>query len=548
MSQAALFNVDDSDSMTIAQVAMQLNVSEASVRNWIKTSYLTSVYSGQVTRESFNQFKESIAGTEKLTRRANKLHRNSHDHVELCDRITATIKTRCSELDGESLAAEYENSLSTSYKNKEGVYYTPAHIAQSFFKQISVDFDTATFCDPCCGTGNFLVAALKAGFRPSNIYGFDIDETAVEIARLRLRELAGQDVAHIEHRDFLADVPMVGDHQLFDVIVTNPPWGKKLTKDAKETLAKRFHTKMSADSSSIFYFACHRATKPLGFIGLLLPESFFNIGTFQDTREHLLLNTIVSLHDFGKPFKGLVTKAQGFISQKLSPKSGSTVKCVVEGNTYERPQQAFSSNPGKIINLNCTEEENAVIAQIYSFPHITLRHQAKWGLGIVTGNNSKFCQTQPKDGYMPVFRGEDITVDGLEPPSCFIPADLSLYQQVAPVGLYRAQEKLLYRFIANSLVFHCDREQSFCLNSANIVVLNDSFPVSHSAVARLLNSETVNWLYRKLFNTHKVLRSNLEVLPIFHEFLKSYGDSFEEGELQAYLKVEEDNGTFRTKE
>ena len=547
MTQSALFTVDDSDSITIAEVATLLSVSEASVRNWIKTNYLAPTHRGHVTRESFNQFKDSVAGAEKLTRRANKLHCDSHDHIELCNRITASIEARCSDRVGESLAAEYENSLSQSYKNKEGVFYTPADIARSFFDQISIDFDTATFCDPCCGTGNFLVAALKAGFKASNIYGFDIDKTAIEIAKLRLRELVGVDVAHIAHRDFLASVSMVTDHQLFDVIVTNPPWGKKLDKDAKATLARRFHAKKS-DSSSIFYLACHMATKPAGFIGLLLPESFFNIGTFVDTREHLLLNTLVSLHDFGKPFKGLATKAQGFVLKKQSPKPESTVKCVVDGKTHARPQRAFSANPGKIINLNCTEEENAVIARIYSFPHITLRHQAKWGLGIVTGNNRKFCQTQPKDGYIPVYRGEDITVDGLESPRCFIPADLSLYQQVAPVGLYRAQEKLLYRFISNLLVFHCDRKQSFCLNSANIIVLNDNFPVSHMAVARLLNSETVNWLYKKLFNTHKVLRSDLEVLPIFHEFLKNCGESFEECELQAYLGVEQVNGTLRTKE
>lgn len=547
MTQAALFNMDDSDSMTIAEVAMQLHVSEATVRNWIKTNYLKPIHSSHVTRESFNLFKESVLGIEKLTKRANKLHCDSHDHIELCKRIMASIELRCSDRVGESLAAEYENSLSQSYRNKEGVFYTPADITQTFFEQISIDLDTATFCDPCCGTGNFLIAALKAGFKASNIYGFDIDETAIEIARLRLRELAGQDIAHIEHRDFLATVSSVSNRQLFDVIVTNPPWGQKLGKDAKATLAKRLHAKVSADSSSLFYLACHMSIKPDGFMGLLLPESFFNIGAFLDTREHLLQNSIISLHDFGKPFKGLATKAQGFVLKKQPPKQGNTVKCVFGGNSYERPQQAFIGNPGKIINLTCTEEENSVISRMYSFPHVTLRHQAKWGIGIVTGNNRKFCQTQQIDGYIPVFRGEDITVDGLESPRCFIPADLSLYQQVAPVNLYRAKEKLLYRFISNSLVFHCDRKQSFCLNSANIIVLNEGFPASSLAVARLFNSKTMNWLHKKLFNTHKILRSDLEVLPIFHEFLRNCGDSFEEHDLQNYLKVEEVNGTLRTK-
>ena len=40
--------------------------------------------------------------------------------------------------------------------------------------------------DPCCGTGQFILTFSDIVENPSNIYGVDIDEIAVRIARLNL--------------------------------------------------------------------------------------------------------------------------------------------------------------------------------------------------------------------------------------------------------------------------------------------------------------------------------------------------------------------------
>jgi site-specific DNA-methyltransferase (adenine-specific) len=34
-------------------------------------------------------------------------------------------------------------------------------------------------------------------------------------------------------------------------------------------------------------------------------------------------------------------------------------------------------------------------------------------------------------------------------------------------------------------------------------------------LAEIMNSDLTNWLFKQLFHTHKVLRGDLEVLPIF---------------------------------
>ena len=67
-----------------------------------------------------------------------------------------------------------------------------------------------------------------------------------------------------------------------------------------------------------------------------------------------------------------------------------------------------------------------------------------------------------------------------------------------------------------------------------------------SLLADLFNSEIMNWLFKKIFNTHKVLRGDLESLPIHSQFLAN--GRFIEADYLSALNIEKtDNGTFRIK-
>ena len=108
-----------------------------------------------------------------------------------------------------------------------------------------------------------------------------------------------------------------------------------------------------------------------------------------------------------------------------------------------------------------------------------------------------------------------------------MPSDMGLYQQVAPARFYEAKEKLIYRFISSRLVFFYDDQQRHILNSANMLMLHKDFPVATKLLAELLNSDFMNWVFVKLFNTHKILRSDLESLPI-HSRLLANASAFDE--------------------
>ncbi|HZH69726.1 MAG TPA: TaqI-like C-terminal specificity domain-containing protein, partial [Flavobacteriaceae bacterium] len=125
----------------------------------------------------------------------------------------------------------------------------------------------------------------------------------------------------------------------------------------------------------------------------------------------------------------------------------------------------------------------------------------------------------------------------------FVDKNLKKYQQTAPEYLYQAREKLIYKFISNQLCFYCDTEQRYVLNSANLLVLNPDFPISGKELTKLLNSDFMTWLFRKIFVTHKVLKSDLQHLPIHFEYFEKYGNFTEQNYLE-YLGIKKSNGTY----
>lgn len=540
--QKSLFGEIEPTSLSIEEAATKANVSTATIRNWIRTGYLSMISKGHVDLDGFNSFMMNVAGNEKLTQRANKLMKDEHDHVALSDFIK--------EYDGnkswKTLGHEYEASLSNSYRNKEGIYYTPLDIIDDMLEGVSIQSDT-TFLDPCCGSGNFIIQAIKNGIKPENVFGFDFDPNAVEITRKRIFEETGFDASHnIRRVDFLEDAFKLQKGTKYNLIFTNPPWGKKIPKKEKERFALLYGAGTSIDTTSLFYFACYNLLKKNGILGFLVQDALFNIGTFQDTRKHILQNDLIRLIDYGKPFKGLLTKAYAFILKKNEQKTAS-VNCECSTSNHKRNQDSFAKNPKSILNFWASKEAAEVIEHIYSLPHTTLSGKTKWGLGIVTGNNSKFCISTQKQDYVPVFKGSDITPKGLKEPTNFIPNDFSKYQQVAPLELYQADEKLIYKFISSKLMFYCDTEQRFILNSANFLIPSEDLKITSQQLAHLLNSDLMNWLFTSLFNTHKILRGDIEQLPI-HQGYFDAENSFDEEAFINFLGLSKtEHGTYRIK-
>lgn len=525
-------NNEKTNELSVKTAAEQLNVSITTIHNWLKEGTLTKT-KGRLTQHDIEVFKQNYLFKNKLSSRANKQYKDLHDHNLLSDKISHELNSGISV---DEISEQYEMSLSESYKNKEGIYYTPQHIVADMMKDIC-DVKDKLFLDPCCGSGNFLIEAIKKGFAPENVFGYDIDENAVAIAKKRIKELCGYETQNIVCADFL-EIAINSEYR-YDYIMTNPPWGKKIRKNDKNRYSLLYNSGNSTDTAALFFFASLKLLKNDALIAFLMPESFFKISSFEDARKSLLKMKITRLIDYDKPFKGLLTKAMAFVAYNREPKD-NIVDCeIYAGKKHKRTQSSFLFMPKHILNFDIDEKGSNIIRHVFSLPHITLKDNAKWALGIITGNNAKLCHKIKGETDIPIFRGKDISKNKISEPVLFVDKDLQNCRQVADISLYEAEEKIVYRFISNKIVCCLDKEQRYILNSANMFILNDDFPLTHEQVCVLLNSDFMNWLYKSIFNTHKVLRGDLEMMPLWHGYFEKY-ETFSDDTLMEYLEANRD--------
>ena len=133
---------------------------------------------------------------------------------------------------------------------------------------------------------------------------------------------------------------------------------------------------------------------------------------------------------------------------------------------------------------------------------------AKFALGIVTGNNKKYIRDKKEDGFETVLKGSDIFRYSIKDINNYIQFTPNAFQQVASEKMYRAEEKLLYRFICEVPVFAYDNCQTLSLNSCNILIPQiEGMDIKY--VLAVLNSRVSAFFINKKFNSVKLLRSHI---------------------------------------
>ncbi len=171
--------------------------------------------------------------------------------------------------------------------------------------------------------------------------------------------------------------------------------------------------------------------------------------------------------------------------------------------------------PDYFISYMAGEMDQAILNKIYSHASTRLADGTKFALGIVTGCNKKYVRYAKikddveGDGEEPILRGTDILPYKLKAPETFIRFTPEVFQQVAPIEMYRAK-KIVYRFICNKIICAVD-ERHLVLNSANILISKD-YPME--ALACLFNSPIYTFIYQKKFKSKKVLRQHLQDFPL----------------------------------
>lgn len=243
-----------------------------------------------------------------------------------------------------------------------------------------------------------------------------------------------------------------------------------------------------------------------------MPESILNVKAHQKIRQ-LIKNacSIKYVNYVGNAFTGVVCPCILFVLKKDG--KVSTIGCKVETKSTKFIIRKSRNLAENYWNFNITDEESDCLVKITNVKNgFTLKNRADFALGIVTGDNKKYITNVKTENNETILKGSNLHKYYFENSNNYIHFVPEHFQQVASIEKYRAQEKLLYRFICDEPTFSYDANQTLSLNSVNILIPHVK-GVNIKYILAILNSKTVAFYCRKKYNSIKLLKSHIENIP-----------------------------------
>ena len=225
--------------------------------------------------------------------------------------------------DRDAIGEAFEVFIGPALRGAEGQFFTPRNVVRGLVEMVDPR-PGEMIIDPACGSGGFLTVALEHVWRSLDKEGEQKDWSPTLLER-RKREVATRTLRGLDKDAFLARctkayMAILGDGRggvfrvdsslqpcnewpaqiqdkvrlgTFDVVLTNPPFGKKIRVTGrtaleqydlghvwatnKETGEKEPTGKVQRDQPPqlLFVERCLQLLKPGGRLGIILPESLF---------------------------------------------------------------------------------------------------------------------------------------------------------------------------------------------------------------------------------------------------------------------------------
>lgn len=521
-----------SDSSNLLSVTKLLSLTENNINDYVIEQLLTDcaeklMLRTRISGNIISPLLDDLAKSCQNMRKANETEESQIKAISVDSNMLKNIDYDY--IEGEdTLGFLYISLLSLSTRKSSGAYYTDAETVKKVCKSVSEDVkDDAIYMDPCCGTGNFLMQLTKVT-SIDNMYGYDIDEIATSICRINLAmKFALQTTDdlnilfdHVKVCDFLLSDTEVSA----DVIVGNPPWGFDFNGDQLYLLGKRFYTASGkkADSADIFIECALSHLNENGHMSFVLPESVLNVKAHLNVRKYIRANADIKLINYlGDIFYKvqcpciILSLQKKFLVPDFEELANEELFCT--NLKIVSPYRSFII-ASRTLNVEsfdvlADDEEYDILSKMESGNKVYLKDNADFGLGIVTGNNKVFITDELQDEYEVILKGADIQKYNIDMPQRYIKFVPKNFQQVAPEYIYRSEERLLYRFIAENPVVVYDNKKLLSMNSCNIIIPHiEGMPIPY--IMAVLNSSAVEFYYKHKFKSVKVLRAFLESIPI----------------------------------
>jgi type I restriction enzyme M protein len=237
--------------------------------------------------------------------------------------IVGEIQQYCLiESERDAIADAFETFIGPSLKGGQGQFFTPRNVVGLIIDMVDPDLDEKII-DPACGSGGFLVESLRHVWKKIENHGSSFNwpesEILAEKQRIAIKNFRGIDKDNFLSKVAKSYMAILGDGRggvfcensldnlknwkrqtvdniqlnTFDVVLTNPPFGRKLRIDDTEILKLydlghkwKFNKKQNSYEKEsvlqdaqppqiLFIERCLNLLKPGGILGIIAPESMF---------------------------------------------------------------------------------------------------------------------------------------------------------------------------------------------------------------------------------------------------------------------------------
>ncbi|MCY4465350.1 MAG: N-6 DNA methylase [Chloroflexi bacterium] len=483
-----------------------------------------------------------------------------------------------------------------------GVYYTPAYIVNYIVENTlgklleGKNPDQAAelrVLDPACGSGSFLTGAYQylldwhidyyrrhpAQFRNrrretaqgmllttaekrrillNNIYGVDLDQSAVEVSKLSLllkmlenendstgmRDLDGPILPDLGGNikwgnslvgsDFYADKAWANadEEELlrvkafdwdsergfgaimaaggFDAVIGNPPYGAFLSSEQISYLSNRHPVAAKfPDSYILFVVKALELLKPNRLMSYIVPNTFCDLESCDEFRKWILTNhTLHQIWQTGWAFKDAVVDTLVMVVSNEQSGQEETVLIEKDKRTYRRRIESFLSNELHKIDYRNTESDRRLLDKI-RVNTVPLGSLATVNAGVKMYERGKgtppqtrelikerpFSRTDAKpDGWRVLYRGKSVSRYQFARAGEYVNYGVWLAAPRKP-ELFQSP-KILMRRTDDRLLACLDTDDAVCVNSCHVIKLRRADAgMSYGYMLGVLNSSLMQHVF-----------------------------------------------------